>query len=85
MLSSELIDPKIIEEDNEHIFTLNRGPNQASFNAFSKIAYQCLAETQAKRPTMEAVIKALQNTLDLQVSRCFRQKLHYFLLIRGLF
>ncbi|KAD7478273.1 hypothetical protein E3N88_01409 [Mikania micrantha] len=62
----ELIDPKIIEEDDDHIFTLNRGPNQDSFNTFSKIAYQCLAETQAKRPTIKFVIKELQNALKLQ-------------------
>ncbi|KAL8193829.1 hypothetical protein R6Q57_026071 [Mikania cordata] len=62
----ELIDPKIIEEDDDHVFTLNRGPNQDSFDTFSKVAYQCLAETQAKRPTMEVVIKELQNALNLQ-------------------
>ncbi|XP_071739342.1 uncharacterized protein [Rutidosis leptorrhynchoides] len=53
----ELIDPKMIEEDDEHMFTLNKGPNQDSFDAFSEVAYQCLAETQAKRPTMEDVIR----------------------------
>nr|GEY18189.1 protein kinase-like domain, phloem protein 2-like protein [Tanacetum cinerariifolium] len=46
----ELIDPTMMVEDNEQIFTLNKGPNQDSFNAFTKIAYQCLAESQAKRP-----------------------------------
>ncbi|MFS8008573.1 putative protein kinase RLK-Pelle-CR4L family [Helianthus anomalus] len=61
----ELIDPKMLEEV-EHIFTLNRGPNQDSFRTFSEIAYQCLAETQVKRPTIEVVIKELQNALDLQ-------------------
>ncbi|XP_076910821.1 receptor-like protein kinase FERONIA [Bidens hawaiensis] len=62
----ELLDPKIIEEDGDHLFTINRGPNQDSFDTFSKIAYRCLAETQAKRPTMEAVIEELQNALNLQ-------------------
>ncbi|KAK9074182.1 hypothetical protein SSX86_006779 [Deinandra increscens subsp. villosa] len=62
----ELIDPKIIEDDDDHIFTLNRGPNQDSFHTFSKIAYQCLAETQAKRPTIEVIIKKLQKALKLQ-------------------
>ncbi|KAM0005574.1 putative protein kinase RLK-Pelle-CrRLK1L-1 family [Helianthus debilis subsp. tardiflorus] len=62
----ELIDPKIIEEDDAHTFTLNRGPNQDSFDAFSKIAFNCLAETQNSRPTMEVVIKELQNALNLQ-------------------
>ncbi|KAL8249415.1 hypothetical protein R6Q59_006283 [Mikania micrantha] len=64
----ELIDPKMIEEDDDHIFTLNRGPNQDSFYTFSKIAYQCLAETQAKRPTIKVVIKELQNAKKLQVN-----------------
>ncbi|KAM0037942.1 putative protein kinase RLK-Pelle-WAK-LRK10L-1 family [Helianthus debilis subsp. tardiflorus] len=62
----ELIDPNMIEEDDDYIFTLNRGPNQDSFDAYSKIANQCLAETQVKRPTMEVVIKELQNALNLQ-------------------
>ncbi|KAK9049484.1 hypothetical protein SSX86_031546 [Deinandra increscens subsp. villosa] len=62
----ELIDPIIIEGDDDHTFTLNRGPNQHSFDTFSKIADQCLAETQAKRPTMEVVIKELQNAINLQ-------------------
>nr|XP_043633799.1 uncharacterized protein LOC122605002 [Erigeron canadensis] len=62
----ELIDPQIIEEDDAQIFTLNRGPNQDSFDSFSIVAYQCLAETQAKRPTMEAVIKELKHALKLQ-------------------
>ncbi|XP_076895147.1 putative serine/threonine-protein kinase PBL25 [Bidens hawaiensis] len=62
----ELIDPKIIEEDNDYTFTLNRGPNQDSFDTFSEIAYRCLAETQARRPTMEDIIEKLQKALNLQ-------------------
>ncbi|KAM0038401.1 putative protein kinase RLK-Pelle-CR4L family [Helianthus debilis subsp. tardiflorus] len=62
----ELIDPKMEEEDDDMFFTLNRGPNQDSFETFSKIAYQCLAETQARRPTMDVIIKELQNALNLQ-------------------
>ncbi|XP_071739334.1 uncharacterized protein [Rutidosis leptorrhynchoides] len=62
----ELIDHRMIEEDDEHTFTLNRGPNQDSFAAFSEVANLCLAETQAKRPTMEVVIKELHKALDLQ-------------------
>ncbi|KAD7477970.1 hypothetical protein E3N88_01106 [Mikania micrantha] len=59
-------DPEIIQEDDDRILTLNRGPNQASFDTFSKIAYQCLAETQAKRPTMEVVVTELQKAFNLQ-------------------
>ncbi|KAF5768771.1 putative protein kinase RLK-Pelle-L-LEC family transcription factor bHLH family [Helianthus annuus] len=62
----ELIDPKIIEEDDGQIFTLNRRPNQDSFHTFAKISYQCLAETQAKRPTIKVVIQKLQKALKLQ-------------------
>ncbi|XP_071741425.1 uncharacterized protein [Rutidosis leptorrhynchoides] len=54
------------EEDDEHTFTLNRGPNQDSFNTFSKVAYQCLAETQAKRPTLETLIEELHKALNFQ-------------------
>ncbi|MFS7986499.1 putative protein kinase RLK-Pelle-LRR-I-1 family [Helianthus anomalus] len=61
----ELMDPKMIEED-DHTFTFNREPNQRSFDIFSKIAYECLAETQAKRPTTEVIINELQNALKLQ-------------------
>ncbi|KAK9080257.1 hypothetical protein SSX86_001933 [Deinandra increscens subsp. villosa] len=61
----ELIDPKMIDY-NDDIFIFNGGPNENSFNTFSKIAYECLAESQAKRPTMEVIINALQNALNLQ-------------------
>ncbi|KAK1410896.1 hypothetical protein QVD17_37438 [Tagetes erecta] len=63
----DLIDPKLVEEVHNVIFTLNRGLAQAEpFEAFSKISFQCLEETQAKRPTMEAIIKELQDALNLQ-------------------
>ncbi|KAJ0860829.1 putative protein kinase RLK-Pelle-CR4L family [Helianthus annuus] len=62
----ELIDPKMIEEDDDHTFTLNRGPNQDSFHTFSEIAYQCLVETQDKRPTIEDVIMELTKAKKLQ-------------------
>ncbi|MFS7990840.1 putative protein kinase RLK-Pelle-WAK-LRK10L-1 family [Helianthus anomalus] len=68
----EMMDPKMAEEDDEHLVTLNRGPNQKSFEAFSKIAYQCLAETQAKRPTIEVVMKELQTALNLQVRTSYK-------------
>ncbi|MFS7990819.1 putative protein kinase RLK-Pelle-LRR-I-1 family [Helianthus anomalus] len=69
----ELIDRKMIDEDDKNIFTLNRGPNQDSFEVFSRIAYQCSAEIQAKRPTMEVVIKELERALKLQVSKHFTE------------
>ncbi|KAM0005569.1 putative protein kinase RLK-Pelle-LRR-I-1 family [Helianthus debilis subsp. tardiflorus] len=65
----ELLDSNMTYEDDDRIFTLNRGPNQKSFSTFTQIAYQCLAETQAKRPTMEVIIKKLKTALNLQVSQ----------------
>ncbi|KAK1410892.1 hypothetical protein QVD17_37434 [Tagetes erecta] len=62
----KIIDSKMTDEDDDLIFSLNKGPNKDSFDVFSKIAYRCLAETQAKRPTMELVISELQNSLKLQ-------------------
>ncbi|MFS7919833.1 putative protein kinase RLK-Pelle-RLCK-VIIa-2 family [Helianthus anomalus] len=64
----ELIDPNLMEEDNEHIFTIHKGPNQKSLDTFTKIAYECLSETQNKRPKMEAIIKQLEAALYYQVS-----------------
>nr|GEX05468.1 protein kinase-like domain, phloem protein 2-like protein [Tanacetum cinerariifolium] len=42
------------------------GPNQESLDVFSKIAFQCVAETQAQRPTIEVVIDKLQKALNFQ-------------------
>ncbi|KAJ0673251.1 putative protein kinase RLK-Pelle-LRR-I-1 family [Helianthus annuus] len=75
----ELMDPKIIEEDDDRIFTLNRGPNQDSFDAFSKIAFKCIAEIQADRPTMEEVIMELKNALNSQVRDYFNKSCSIFL------
>nr|XP_043638317.1 uncharacterized protein LOC122609332 [Erigeron canadensis] len=61
----DLIDPKMLEDD-EHTFTLNKGPTQNSYNLFSKVGYECLAKTQAERPKMEDVIKTLQDALEVQ-------------------
>ncbi|PWA44709.1 serine/threonine-protein kinase, active site protein [Artemisia annua] len=62
----EMMDPKIMEEVDEHISTLNKGLNQDSLITFSKIAYECLAETQVMRPTAEIIIKELEKALVLQ-------------------
>ncbi|KAJ9559424.1 hypothetical protein OSB04_014038 [Centaurea solstitialis] len=61
----EMIDPKI-QEESDNKFTLNRGPNQDSLDTFLNIAYQCLEKTQAKRPTMEVVVKELEKALSFQ-------------------
>ncbi|GJW57132.1 kinase-like domain, phloem protein 2-like protein [Tanacetum coccineum] len=58
----EIVDPKILGSD-ESMFMLHGGINQESLDTFCKIAYQCLEETQAKRPTMEVVIKELEKAI----------------------
>ncbi|GJU98457.1 kinase-like domain, phloem protein 2-like protein [Tanacetum coccineum] len=62
----EIVDHKIKEETDEHVFSLTKGPNQESLDVFSKIAFQCVAETQAQRPTIEVVIDKLQKALNFQ-------------------
>ncbi|GJZ35644.1 kinase-like domain, phloem protein 2-like protein [Tanacetum coccineum] len=58
----EMVDPNIIEAD-ENNFMLYGGLNQDSLDTYSRIAYQCLEETQAKRPTMEVVIEELEKAI----------------------
>ncbi|KAK1426191.1 hypothetical protein QVD17_14860 [Tagetes erecta] len=60
-----LIDPKIMEDD-ESISLFSGGANQDSLDTFTKVAFQCLAETQSERPTMEVVIKELTKALNFQ-------------------
>ena len=67
----EIVDPRLLEETHESVFTLNKGPDQDSLDAFSKIAYQCVAENQAGRPTAEVIIKKLEEALSFQVSKHF--------------
>ncbi|XP_071720412.1 uncharacterized protein [Rutidosis leptorrhynchoides] len=65
-----LVDPEIKEAD-ENIFMLNGGVNQDSLETFSKIAYQCVAETQSERPTMDVIIQELEKALNFQASNFF--------------
>ncbi|KAL7619045.1 hypothetical protein Lser_V15G01744 [Lactuca serriola] len=63
----EMIDPVLKQESDEILFTQNEGLiNEESLATFFKIAYRCLAESQAKRPTMEVVIKELELALSFQ-------------------
>ncbi|KAI3691487.1 hypothetical protein L2E82_49848 [Cichorium intybus] len=62
----EMIDPRLTEETHENIFSVNNGPNQDSLDAYAKIAYQCVAETQVERPTAEIVLKKLEEALSFQ-------------------
>ncbi|KAJ0736028.1 putative protein kinase RLK-Pelle-LRR-I-1 family [Helianthus annuus] len=63
-----MVDPKLMEAD-EIISMLRGGVNQDSLETFSKIAHQCLAETQSRRPTMEVIIKELEKALNFQKSK----------------
>ncbi|KAK1427450.1 hypothetical protein QVD17_16136 [Tagetes erecta] len=61
-----IIDPLIKDEIGKSSFILYRGPNKDSLDTFTKIANQCLEETQDKRPTMDDVVKELEKALSLQ-------------------
>ncbi|CAI9269152.1 unnamed protein product [Lactuca saligna] len=60
-----MFDPRLMEENRENIFSLNKGPDPDSLDAFSKIAYQCVAETQVERPTAEVIVMKLEESLSL--------------------
>ncbi|PWA74909.1 protein kinase-like domain-containing protein [Artemisia annua] len=58
--------PTIKEDNIENNSFLCKGPNEDSLEVFLKVAYQCLAETQNERPSMETVIKELKRALSFQ-------------------
>ncbi|KAD2804481.1 hypothetical protein E3N88_37858 [Mikania micrantha] len=62
---NNLVDPKLVEAD-ENILNLIGGVDQDSLDTFTKIGYQCLAETQTERPTMEVIIQELEKALNFQ-------------------
>nr|XP_043611743.1 uncharacterized protein LOC122583402 [Erigeron canadensis] len=62
---NEMLDPNI-KQAYGNIFLINRGLNQDSLDIFSRIAYQCVEETRAKRPTMEIVISELERALSYE-------------------
>ncbi|GJW77849.1 kinase-like domain, phloem protein 2-like protein [Tanacetum coccineum] len=62
----KIVDHKIKEETDEHVFSLRKGPNKESLDIFLKIALRCVAETQAERPSIEIVIKELKRALNCQ-------------------
>ena len=65
----EIVDRKIKEETDERVFSLSKGPDKESLDIFSKIAFRCVAETQAQRPTIEVVIQELNKAFNSQVSK----------------
>ncbi|GJW30358.1 kinase-like domain, phloem protein 2-like protein [Tanacetum coccineum] len=62
----EIVDRKIKEETDEHVFSLSKGPDKESLEIFSEIAFRCLAETQVQRPTIDVVINELKRALKCQ-------------------
>ncbi|KAK9067268.1 hypothetical protein SSX86_014594 [Deinandra increscens subsp. villosa] len=62
----EMLDPKIMDEASELGFTRKARPGHDSLNAFLRIAYLCIAKTQAARPTIQVVLNGLQKALDFQ-------------------
>ena len=67
----EIVDHKIKEETDEHVFSLSKGPNKESLDIFTEIAFKCLAMTQAERPSIGDVIKELEKALSCQVRNFF--------------
>ncbi|GKC04450.1 kinase-like domain, phloem protein 2-like protein, partial [Tanacetum coccineum] len=61
----DMVDPRIMEAD-KNIFMPSGGLNQDSWDTFTKIAYECVAETQVMRPTVEVVIKELEKAIHFQ-------------------
>lgn len=64
----EIVDPRMKEGITEAILPSIKRLYQDSFDMFSNIAYKCLDETQDNRPTLECVIKELEEALPFQVS-----------------
>ncbi|GKB35923.1 kinase-like domain, phloem protein 2-like protein, partial [Tanacetum coccineum] len=62
----QIVDHKIKEETDELVFSLSKGPNKESLDIFLEIAFCCVAETQAQRPTIEIVIKELKKAINCQ-------------------
>ncbi|KAJ0606633.1 putative protein kinase RLK-Pelle-CR4L family [Helianthus annuus] len=63
-----IADPRIMDEAQACSYPLKKGPNQDSFDTFTKIAYQCVVETPSQRPTLELVIESLEKALQFQVA-----------------
>ncbi|XP_071739341.1 receptor-like protein kinase FERONIA [Rutidosis leptorrhynchoides] len=61
----EMMDPMLSEEETD-VFSTNKGPNQDSLDTFLDISFECLRQTQSKRPQMKTVIKELEKALDFQ-------------------
>ncbi|GKD49576.1 kinase-like domain, phloem protein 2-like protein, partial [Tanacetum coccineum] len=62
----EIVDHRIKEETDEHVFSLSKGPNKESLDIYLEITFRCVAETQVQRPPIEVVIKELKKALESQ-------------------
>ncbi|KAJ0512006.1 putative protein kinase RLK-Pelle-CR4L family [Helianthus annuus] len=65
----DIMDPTIKEETGKKSYSPIRGANKDSLYTFSKVANQCVAETQDRRPTMKVVLNELEKALVFQESR----------------
>ncbi|KAK1437466.1 hypothetical protein QVD17_03257 [Tagetes erecta] len=69
-LISEMLDQETMDDEAYELgLTIKIRPDHDSLNAFSRIAYQCLAKSQAERPTIEVIIKELNKALYFQENR----------------
>ncbi|GKB23525.1 kinase-like domain, phloem protein 2-like protein, partial [Tanacetum coccineum] len=58
---------KILEEIIDPLLWKQMDPQ--SFNAFAKIAYDCLNEERSQRPNIDEIVARLESTLKLQMER----------------
>lgn len=77
----EMVDPRLMEETHENTVNLHKGPDPHSLDAFSKTAYQCVAERQAERPIAKVIIKKLEELLSFQVTLYIFQRILKIFLI----
>ncbi|KAJ0512082.1 putative protein kinase RLK-Pelle-L-LEC family [Helianthus annuus] len=62
----DIIDPTLKEETGKKSYSPIRGANKDSLYTFSKVANQCVAESQDQRPTMKVVLNELEQALVFQ-------------------
>ncbi|KAK1411067.1 hypothetical protein QVD17_37611 [Tagetes erecta] len=74
----KILDQKIMDEVKYELgVCVQVGPDHDSLDAFSKIANQCLAKTQADRPTIEVVIEKLKASLYFQENQTLKISLEH--------
>ncbi|MFS7936525.1 putative protein kinase RLK-Pelle-SD-2b family [Helianthus anomalus] len=68
----EMLDSIIMDEASELSFTIKVRPDHDSLDTFLAIARQCIAKSQADRPTIKVVINELEKALYFHVSPCLQ-------------